>query len=64
MEEVKKENSKTKEFFRALKFLLISISAGVIQIGTFTLFNEVFGWNYWVGVFTKFIAFNCLELYN
>ena len=49
MEEVKKENSKTKEFFRALKFLLISISAGVIQIGTFTLFNEVFGWNYWVG---------------
>lgn len=38
-----------KEFFRALKFLLISISAGLIQIGTFTLFNEVFEWNYWVG---------------
>ena len=37
-----------KEFFRALKFLLISISAGVIQIGTFTLMNELFLWNYWV----------------
>lgn len=44
------ENKKDKkEFWRALKFLLISISAGVIQIGTFTLFNEVFHWNYWVG---------------
>jgi len=38
-----------KEIFRALKFLLISISAGVIQIGSFTLFNEVFHWDYWVG---------------
>ena len=37
-----------KEFIRALKFLLISISAGLIQIGSFTLFNEVFHWNYWV----------------
>lgn len=40
---------KYKEFFRSLKFLLISISAGVIQIGSFTLFNEVFKWNYWIG---------------
>ncbi|MBQ3493064.1 MAG: GtrA family protein [Clostridia bacterium] len=37
-----------KEFFRAVKFLIISISAGLIQVGTFTLFNEVFKWNYWV----------------
>ncbi|MBE7089506.1 MAG: GtrA family protein [Clostridiales bacterium] len=42
-------NEKYKEFFRALKFLVISISAGVIQIGSFTLFNEVLKWNYWVG---------------
>lgn len=43
------ENKKSvKEFFRALKFLFVSISAGVIQIGTFALFNEVFHWNYWV----------------
>lgn len=47
MEEVKKKKD-LKEFFRALKFLLISISAGIIQIGSFTIFNEVFLWNYWV----------------
>ena len=47
--DIEKKESRTKEFFRALKFLLISISAGVIQIGTFTLFNEVLHWNYWVG---------------
>lgn len=46
--EVKKDKKDMKEFWRALKFLLISISAGVIQIGTFTLFNEAFSWNYWV----------------
>ena len=33
---------------KTLKFLLISISAGIIQIGTFTLMNELFGWNYWL----------------
>lgn len=47
MEEVKNKKN-LKEFFRALKFLLISISAGIIQIGTFTLMNELFGWNYWL----------------
>ena len=49
MEEVEvKKKKDLKEFFRALKFLLISISAGVIQIGTFTLMNELLVWNYWV----------------
>jgi len=42
------EKKSLKEFFRALKFLIISISAGLIQILSFTLFNEVFVWNYWV----------------
>ena len=42
------EKTKLKEFFRALKFLIISISAGIIQIGSFTLMNEVFKFNYWV----------------
>ena len=46
-EEVKKKDF--KEWIRALKFLIISISAGIIQVATFALFNEVFGWNYWVG---------------
>ena len=40
--------SKNKELIRAIKFTLFSISAGIIQIGAFTLMNEVFGWNYWV----------------
>ena len=32
----------TKEIIRALKFTVISLSAGIIQIGSFTLLNEVF----------------------
>jgi putative flippase GtrA len=44
-----------KEFIRAIKFLLISISAGVIQIGTFTLFNEVLTWNYWAAYLTSLL---------
>ena len=43
------ENNKYIEVLRVIKFTLISISAGIIQVGTFTLFNEVFSWNYWVG---------------
>lgn len=37
-----------KEILRALKFLIISISAGIIQIGSFTLMNEVLRLDYWV----------------
>lgn len=39
---------KKKELLRTLKFLLFSISAGVIQIGTFTLLNELLHLDYWV----------------
>lgn len=31
-----------------IKFALFSVSAGLVQIGSFTLFNEVFRWDYWV----------------
>ena len=55
MEEKKKDY---KEFFRALKFLLISISAGVIQIGSFTLLNELLSVNYWVAILTLFADLN------
>lgn len=41
------KESKLKEVFRAIKFALISASAGIIQAGSFALFNEVFRWNYW-----------------
>lgn len=41
-------NQTVKETFRAFKFLIISISAGLIELGSFTLMNEIFHWNYWV----------------
>ena len=39
---------KKDELVRGVKFLLFSISAGVIELGTFTLVNEVFHCSYWV----------------
>ena len=30
-----------------MKFTLFSISAGVIQVASFTLFNELLKWQYW-----------------
>lgn len=36
-----------KELIRSLKFLCFSLSAGVIQIVTFTLLNELVRWPYW-----------------
>lgn len=49
------EKTTKKEFLRAVKFTLISISAGIIQIGTFTLFEEVFKWNYWAAYLTSLL---------
>ena len=37
--------TKDKELLRTIKFTLFSISAGIIQIGTFTLLFEVFRWS-------------------
>lgn len=36
-----------KEVFRFIKFLIFSISAGLIEIGTFTLLNEFTNLSYW-----------------
>ena len=36
-----------KEFWRFIKFTLFSASAGLIEIGAFTLLNELTGWTYW-----------------
>lgn len=39
---------KKKDVWQAVKFTLFSISAGLIQIGSYTLFYEVLGWtSYW-----------------
>lgn len=36
-----------KELLRSLKFLLFSLSAGIIQIVSFSLLTELTRWNYW-----------------
>ena len=37
-----------KEILRTLKYTLVAASAGLIQIGSFTLLNELLHLNYWV----------------
>ena len=37
-----------KAFIQSIKFTLFSVSAGIIQVASFTLMNEVFKFNYWV----------------
>lgn len=40
---------KNKNLWQAIKFTLFSISAGIIQIVSYFLFREVFGWEiYWM----------------
>lgn len=35
------------EALRMVKFVLFSASAGIIQMGSFALLNELTGWSYW-----------------
>ena len=42
------DKNKKAELIRGVKFFLFSVSAGVIQIGVFTLLNEIAGLEYWV----------------
>ena len=44
-----------KELWRSLKFLLFTISAGLIQILTFTLLNELLHLPYWVSYLTALV---------
>lgn len=44
-----------KTAFQALKFTLFSASAGIIQVASFALFNEVFKWQYWPAYLTSLI---------
>lgn len=37
-----------KEWVRMAKFTFFSISAGLIEIGAFALFNELLNWPYWL----------------
>ena len=36
-----------KELLRTLKFLLFSLSAGIIELSAFTLLTELTHWGYW-----------------
>lgn len=49
-------SEKRKEILRAVKFTLISISAGIIQIGLFTLLYELIHWEYWIAYLIGLLA--------
>lgn len=51
-----KSASKSREFFRTVKFTLFSLSAGIIQIGLFTLLNELLHWPYWLCYLLALVA--------
>ena len=40
--------AKNKELLRTIKFTLFSMSAGLIELGSFALLNEIFKLDYWV----------------
>lgn len=57
------------EFRRTVKFFLFSCSAGLIEIGSFALFNEVFHWAYWGAYLTALVLsvlwnFTCNRRYT
>ena len=43
------------ELVRTGKFLLFSCSAGLIELGSFALFNEAFHWPYWGAYLTALV---------
>ena len=47
MENEKKTRDRS-ELIRTIKFVLFSISAGAIELGSFTVMYEVLHWEYWV----------------
>ena len=45
-----------KELIRTIKFTLFSISAGLIEIGLFTILDEFTNLDYWICYLTALIA--------
>lgn len=41
--------TRKQQAWQMLKFTLFSASAGLIQVASFTLFNEALHWPYWLG---------------
>lgn len=48
--------NKKREIVRAVKFAIISASAGIVEIVVFTLMNEFTGFRYWTCYLTALIA--------
>lgn len=46
---------KNNSIIQMVKFTLFSISAGIIQVASFTLFNELFHWMYWPAYLTSLV---------
>lgn len=46
---------KKEPVLQMLKFTLFSISAGIIQVASFTVFNELLHWIYWPAYLTSLI---------
>lgn len=46
---------KKKEFIRSVKFVLFSISAGIIQVASFTLFEELLHLPHWLSYFVSLV---------
>ena len=44
-----------KELLRSLKFVLFSASAGIIQVASFTLLNELLSISYWVSYLVSLV---------
>ena len=44
---------KKSSFWQVIKFTLFSISAGLIQVASFTLINELLHWSYWPAYLTS-----------
>ena len=49
-------NEGKKQFWQAVKFTLFSVSAGIIQIGIFTLLNELLHLDYWLSYLIALVA--------
>ncbi len=45
-----------KELIRKIKFTLFSISAGLIEIGLFTLLEKITNWDYWAMYLPALVA--------
>ena len=61
LETTEKKKMEKKEFLRALKFLLFSVSAGVIELVSFTLMDLIPNFDY---VFKAFISLTLSVIWN